>query len=123
MDEIVDELAKDSRVAAAYDLWYQLREEVLRTYKDNLPKRLSLSQQAEFKRIKNLVIEEAVRLGEYTEVFVPGDAVDPEPAEADTEPDAAPAPEDAPDAPEPADTAPPIVEWSARYQQARTAGS
>ena len=120
VDEIVDELAKDSRVAAAYDLWYQLREEVLRTYKDNLPKRLSLSQQAEFKRIKNLVIEEAVRLGEYTEVFVPGDAVDPEPAEADTEPDAAPAPEDAPDAPEPADTAPPIVEWSARYQQART---
>ncbi len=29
VDEIVDELAKDPRVAAAYDLWYQLREEVL----------------------------------------------------------------------------------------------
>ena len=64
VDEIVDELAKDPRVAAAYDLWYQLREEVLRTYKNDLPDRLSLSQQKEFKRIKNLVIEEAVRLGE-----------------------------------------------------------
>ena len=66
VDGIVDELAKDSRVAAAYNLWYGLREEVLRTYKDDLPERLPLSQQKEFKRIKNIVIEEAVRLGEQT---------------------------------------------------------
>ena len=64
VDEIVDELAKDSRVAAAYDLWCEQREEVLRTYKDDVPDRLPLSQQKEFKRIKNLIIEEAVRLGE-----------------------------------------------------------
>ena len=50
-------------VAAAYDLWYSLREEVLWTYKDDLPQRLPLSQQKEFKQIKNLVIEEAMRLG------------------------------------------------------------
>ena len=73
VDEIVDELAKDPRIVAAYDLWYQLREEVLRTYKNDLPQRLPLSQQKEFKRIKNLVIQEAVRLGEYTEVFAPTD--------------------------------------------------
>lgn len=73
VDEIVDELAKDSRIAAAYDLWYQLREEVLRTYKDDLPDRLPLSQQKEFKTIRNLVIEEAVRLGEYAEVLSPED--------------------------------------------------
>ena len=48
VDEIVDELAKDPRVAAAYALWYELREEVLRTYKDDLPQRLPLSQQKEF---------------------------------------------------------------------------
>ena len=30
VDEVVNELEKDPRVAAAYDLWYQLREEVLR---------------------------------------------------------------------------------------------
>lgn len=30
-DEIVNKLEKDPRIAAAYDLWYQEREEVLRT--------------------------------------------------------------------------------------------
>ena len=64
VDEIVDELAKDERVKAAYDLWYEMREEVLQTYSDRLPERLPLSQQKELKRIKNAVIEEAVRLGE-----------------------------------------------------------
>ena len=63
VDEIVDELAKDARVAAAYDLWYQLREDVLRTYKDDLPPRVPLSRQKEFKHIKNLVIQEAARIG------------------------------------------------------------
>ena len=63
VDEIVDELERDKRVAAAYNLWYEMREEVLRTYKDDLPERISLSQQKEFKRIKNIVIQEAVRLG------------------------------------------------------------
>ena len=34
VDAIVDELAKDERVAAAYDLWNQMREEVCRTYSE-----------------------------------------------------------------------------------------
>jgi len=121
VDEIVDELAKDSRIAAAYDLWYQLREEVLRTYKDDLPPRLPLSQQKEFKRIKNLVIEEAVRLCEYAEVFSPVDKAEQESAEPVMEPEVIP--EDAPqhvDILEPADEAPPVVEWSNRYKQARS---
>lgn len=92
VDEIVDELARDPSVAAAYDLWYQLREEVLRTYKDDLPDRLPLSRQKEFKRIKNLVIQEAVRLSEYTEVFAPTDTQEADQADADT----APAPENRP---------------------------
>ena len=62
VDEIVDELERDERVAAAYHLWYEMREEVLRTYKDDLPERIPLSQQKEFKRIKNIVIQEAVQL-------------------------------------------------------------
>ena len=73
VDEIVDELAKDERVKAAYDLWYEMREEVLRTYGDKLPERLPLSQQNELKRIKNMVIEEAVHLGERKHEFVPED--------------------------------------------------
>ena len=67
VDEIVDELERDERVAAAYNLWYEMREEVLRTYKDDLPERIPLSQQKEFKRIKNIVIQEAVQLGEQLE--------------------------------------------------------
>lgn len=63
VDEIVDELERDRRVTAAYNLWYEMREEVLRTYKDDLPGRIPLSQQKEFKRIKHIVIQEAVRLG------------------------------------------------------------
>ncbi len=64
VDGIVDELEKDPRIAAAYDLWYREREEVLRTYKDDLPERVPLVQQKQFKRIKNIVVEEAVRLGD-----------------------------------------------------------
>lgn len=83
VDEIVDELAKDERVNAAYDLWYEMREEVLRTYSDKLPERLPLSQQNELKRIKNMVIEEAVRLGEHkaelAQEVVPPDASQSEP--------------------------------------------
>ena len=67
VDEIVEELARVPCVAEAYDLWYELREEVLRTYKDTMPERLPLSQQKEFKRIKNIVIQEAVRLGAQLE--------------------------------------------------------
>ena len=37
---------------------------MLRTYRDDVPQRVPLSQQKEFKRIKNIVIEEAVKLGE-----------------------------------------------------------
>ena len=81
VDEIVDELAKDPRVASAYNLWYELREDVLRAYKDDLPERLPLSEQKEFKRLKNLVIEEAVKLGQRQQVFHPDDIQDDDPAE------------------------------------------
>lgn len=76
VDEIVDELAKDSRVAEAYNLWYEMREDVLRTYKDDLPERLPLSQQKEFKQIRNLVIKEAIHLGELRQVTGPEETED-----------------------------------------------
>ena len=76
VDEIVTELEKDPRIAAAYDLWYQEREEVLRTYKDDLPPRDPLVRQKAFKRIKNIVVEEAVRLGEAAQAVSPGTSDD-----------------------------------------------
>ena len=64
VDAIVDELAKDERVAAAYDLWNQMREEVCRTYSEQLPERLPLSRQKEFKSVRNMVIREVLQLGQ-----------------------------------------------------------
>ena len=63
VDAIVDELAKDERVAAAYNLWNQMREEVCRTYSEQVPERLPLSKQKEFKAVRNMVIREALQLG------------------------------------------------------------
>ena len=119
VDEIVDELAKDSRVSSAYDLWYQLREEVLRTYRDDLPDRLPLSRQTEFKRIKNVVVEEAARLGEHTEVFTPADIQEPPQAGEDAGPEPE-AESEGSDVPEEASEAPPAVVWSDRYKRARS---
>lgn len=88
VDEIVDELARDERIARAYELWYELREEVLRTYKEDLPPRLPLSQQKEFKRIRNMVIEEALQLRDDTAVLDPNAPEDllPERGTSEAEP-------------------------------------
>lgn len=59
---IVDELAADERIAALYDLWYEQREEVIRTYTEEMPTRIPLSQNMEFKSIRNAVIQEAMNL-------------------------------------------------------------
>ena len=64
VDDIVDELAKDERVAAAYDLWNQMREEVCRTYSEQVPERLPLSRQKEFKSVRNMVVREVLKLGQ-----------------------------------------------------------
>ena len=65
VDAIVDELAKDERVAAAYNLWNQMREEVCRTYSEQLPERLPLSRQKEFKAVRNMVVREVLQLGRW----------------------------------------------------------
>mgnify|MGYP005915851745 CR=1 FL=1 len=64
VDAIVDELAKDERVAAAYGLWNQMREEVCRTYSEQVPERLPLSKQKEFKAVRNMVVREVLQLGQ-----------------------------------------------------------
>ena len=62
VDGIVDVLAADGRVAKAYDLWNEMRETICRTYSENLPERLPLSRQKEFKPVRNMVIREALQL-------------------------------------------------------------
>lgn len=59
VDAIVDEIAKDEKVSALYSLWYEQRNNVILTYQDNLPKKIPLSQNKEFKSIRNAVVNEA----------------------------------------------------------------
>lgn len=62
MDSIVEELASDGRIKKLYDLWYEQKENTIRTYTDEMPDRISLVQNKEFKSIKNAIIKEAMKL-------------------------------------------------------------
>ena len=62
IDGIVDELAKDNRIAELYNLWYEQRDYITRTYQDTMTQRIPLSQNKEFKTIKNAVIQEALNI-------------------------------------------------------------
>lgn len=68
VDAVVDELAKLPEVAECYEQWNRLRDELERYYKDTPREHKPLSQQKEFKAIKNMVIREAeeLRLGAFT---------------------------------------------------------
>ena len=68
VDAVVDALAKLPEVAECYEVWNGLRDELENYYKDTPRRRLPLSQQKEFRAIKNLVIQEAenLRLGVFT---------------------------------------------------------
>ena len=99
VDEIVDELAKDERVSSAYALWQNLQEQLCIDYNQTPPQRVPLSQQKEFKTVRNMVIRETLRLSEMNFTF-----------EDDT----------MPDEPEPEEPPAPSTQSSARtiYQQA-----
>ena len=64
VNTIVDELAKDERISALYDLWYEQKEAVIRTYTEEVPKRVPLSKNTEFKAVRNAVIREAMKIME-----------------------------------------------------------
>lgn len=66
VDSIVEELANDSRIKKLYDLWYEQKENTIRTYTDEMPDRIPLVNNKEFKSIKNAVIKEALKLN-FTE--------------------------------------------------------
>lgn len=68
VDEIVDELAALPQVAECYEVWNRLRDDVESYYKDTPREWQPLSQQKEFRAIKNMVIREAedIRLGTVT---------------------------------------------------------
>ena len=62
VDAIVAELAGDSRIQELYSLWYEQKEDVLRTYTNKMPERIPLEQEKEFKAIRNAVVQAALQL-------------------------------------------------------------
>ncbi len=78
VDEIIDELSKEEAVAKAYELWYKMREEVLHSYLDELPDRLPLSKQKEFKSIKNMIVAEADKVAKGELSFGEAEIAEPE---------------------------------------------
>ena len=107
VDEIVDELSKDERVAAAYSLWQDLREQLCIDYNQTPSQRVPLSQQKEFKTVRNMVIRETLRLSEMSFTF-----------EDDTMPDE-PEPEEPP-APSTQSSARTIYQRAHFYRRAKT---
>lgn len=59
---IVDELAKDERIAELYELWYKEKDKIVKTYQDGKAYRLPLSRNEEFKTIRNAVVKEAMKI-------------------------------------------------------------
>ena len=95
VNAVVDELAKEKDIAALYDLWYEQRDAITGTYQDTPEQRVPLSQNKEFKAIKNAVIQESLNIL-YDRVTIEEAVAEPEefapeeqePEETKTEPSA-----------------------------------
>lgn len=59
VDAIVERLAQLPEVAACYDQWWKLKDEIAGYYGQNTPPHQPLTQQKEFRAIKNFIIREA----------------------------------------------------------------
>ena len=66
VDEIVDELAQDSRVSEAYRLWWEVRGRIESIYTETPSEPPPLSRCDDFKPIRNMVIQEALLIGSMT---------------------------------------------------------
>lgn len=65
---IVDEMAKDERIAKLYDLWYTQKESIFQIYTNTMSERIPLSQNSAFKSIRNAVVAEAFRIMLYEDI-------------------------------------------------------
>ena len=62
VNQIVDELARDERIAQLYDLWYQDKQAARNVYDERPIERVPLSENPDFKPIRNAVVRAAVEL-------------------------------------------------------------
>ena len=63
VDEAVDWLEKNPKVAELYDLWYKQKCAIIRTYTNNFPPKEPLSENETFRDIKNAVLAAAKEVG------------------------------------------------------------
>ena len=82
VDSIVDELEKLPEMAAYYSVWNGLRDTLEGYYKNRPRQHNPLSQQKEFRAIKNVIIQEAERLRQQMEQAQR--APEPESSQVDT---------------------------------------
>ena len=85
VDSIVDELEKLPEVAAYYSVWNGVRDTLEGYYKNRPRQHNPLSQQKEFRAIKNAIIQEAERLRQQMDQA--RTASEPESSQVDTPPD------------------------------------
>ena len=71
IDSIVDSLADSPEIKDLYDLWWKCKCDILETYTSEMPHKIPLSKNKEFKSIKNDIIREALGLlsGENNSLF------------------------------------------------------
>lgn len=62
VDAIVEEFAKDPRIAELYNLWYEQKESGIRFYQDEMPERVPLTDNPELRTMKNMILQEAENL-------------------------------------------------------------
>ncbi|MDD3228780.1 MAG: MobP3 family relaxase [Oscillospiraceae bacterium] len=120
IDQIVDELAKEEEVAKLYTAWGDRQDEILKTYTNKTVSLPPLSQQKQFKSIKNMVITEALKIGSHLFTFEDEIAPEPVPSDEITPHDYEAMLDDA-DFYEPQETTDVIyhVGWSDQYKMAR----
>ena len=64
VDEAVDRLEKNPKVAELYDLWYKQKCAIIQTYTNNFPPKEPLSENETFRDIKNAVLLAAKEMGD-----------------------------------------------------------
>ncbi len=62
VNQIVDEFARDEHIAQLYDLWYQDKQAARNVYDERPIERVPLSENPDFKPVRNAVVQAAVEL-------------------------------------------------------------
>jgi len=68
VDEVFRELEKLPEVKACYDRWLEWQARIVGYYQDGGMRKIPMSQNPEFKSVRNLIIQEALRMGQGFEI-------------------------------------------------------